>query len=152
MLPLYEEDRRVIAILAPDQDLEWYPEPSLELLEKYMNYLKIHIPAGIWLTGREDTGQFSWETRFVWGDDPDSDPEYIEQRKQRASFQDTYRFNHIVGIADEWDIGILIEIIRKTDGAKFHLPLHDFEGKGNPKEIDLIIEDYSSWAVNHYHV
>ncbi len=117
-----------------------------------MSYLKAQLPRGTLLAGREDVGVFSWESKYVWDEDQEFKEEHKEMKKTHASLDDIFQLIKIIGINDEWEIGILAEVTRKPDAGRFHLPLHDLEGKGNTKKIDQIIEDYSGWMVNHYYI
>ena len=61
---------RICAILCPeipaDEDGEFEPpEASLDLIEKYLNFLTPYLEPNLRLRAIESMGYFSWEERYI---------------------------------------------------------------------------------------
>ena len=146
-----EDDfERICAILIPEQPLgadedEFEPpEASLDMIERYHDFLIPKLPVGLRLTGREDMGYFGWEERFIWGaGNPD---DYERLKRERGSYKDKFLFLKL----DEYDeeVGILVKVRRINDKKLFTIPLADLDTCTEKCKEHRLIDDYATWIVN----
>ena len=121
------------------------PEVNLENLEKYRDFLEVHIEFPCYLTGIED---FDWEEFYVLG--PGDEEEYEELKKTRPSYTDIFEFIGFHEMLTETR-GIFANVQRKSDGKKFELPLADLKATDKKSQNYQLLHDFSVWLINYYH-
>ncbi len=136
-----EEDRRILEALGAKEDDDI--SVSDETLSRYLDYLKENLALPCIVTGRED---FSWEEYYVIG--PGKKSEYEKLKKTRPSYTDEFE---IMDFHDEFgDMGEpLVHVRRISDKKEFDLPLADLEAVDEESRNAQLLDDFSSWFVNH---
>jgi len=142
---LDDDEKRIASILVPDQNIADLPDVSLEMLEKYYQYLSQKLPDNLLLTGQESLGYFAWEEKFDWG--YGSEKEYDQLKKQRASYHDRFKLIELKNIDSTH--GIVAAVLRINDNKKFDIPLADLEVCNENSDEYVLLEDYSMWFVNY---
>jgi hypothetical protein len=142
---LDDDEKRIAHILAPGQKIGALPVVSLEMLDKYYQYLSQNLPANLRLTGQESVGYFAWEEKFDFG--YGSEKEYDRLRKQQASYHDKFKLICLKNIDPVY--GIVVTVLRITDNKKFNIPLADLEACDGHSNEYVLIKDYSMWFVNY---
>lgn len=142
---LDDDEKRVAGILVPGQSIEDLPDVSLEMLEKYFQYLSQNLPSDLLLTGQESLGYFAWEEKFDWA--YGSENEHKKLRKKRASYHDQFKLINLKSIDQNY--GIIVTVSRTSDDKNFDIPLVDLEACDENSNEHVLVEDYSMWFVNY---
>lgn len=140
-----ESEKRIADILVLGERIEDLPDVSLEMLEKYFQYLSQNLPDNLLLTGQESMGHFAWEEKFDFG--YGSQKEYDQLRKQKASYHDKFKLLRLKNIDPSF--GIIAAVSRISDNKKFDIPLADLEACDENAIEYVVLEDYSMWFVNY---
>jgi hypothetical protein len=140
-----DDEKRIADILLPGQKIEDLPDVSLEMLEKYFQYLSMNLPNDLLLTGQESLGYFAWEEKFDFG--YGSQKEYDQLRKQKASYHDKFKLLKLKNIDPGY--GIIAAVSRISDNKKFDIPVVDLEACDENSTEYVLLEDYSMWFANY---
>lgn len=143
---------RICAILCPeipaDEDGEFDPpEASLELIEKYLNFLTPYLEPNLRLHAIESTGYFSWEERYIWSGNNSLKKEHKKLMQEYASTSDFLKLVSIDGIDKE--TGILVKVRRPKDKKLFVIPLSDLKTVDENIIACQFIEDYACYITNY---
>jgi len=141
-----DDEKRIADILVPGQKIEDLPDVSLEMLEKYFQYLSQNVKGNLLLTGQESMGYFAWEEKFDFG--YGSQKEYDQLRKQKASYHDKFKLLRLKNIDPSY--GIIAAVSRISDNKKFDIPLADLEACDENTTEYMLLDDYSMWFVNYH--
>lgn len=127
---------------------EEVPSVEADTLRTYFNYLKDNLEVPCLLTGIESMGYFGWEERFDFG--YGSQAEYERLRKERGSYHDSYDLEQFEAVIDEvgWNVDIIVNVKRTTDGNRFTIPLSELEAVDQASDSYVLLNDYTVWMVN----
>lgn len=126
-----DDMERICAVLCPEtpanEDGEFEPpRASMELLKKYLNFLRPYLETGLRFQAIESMGYFSWEERYLWSNNnPYLKKEHKNLMKEYASTADLLKLVSIEGIDEE--SGILVKVRRSKDKKQFIIPLADLK-------------------------
>jgi hypothetical protein len=135
-----EEEKRIAAIFGRKFRAPWVSGKTLAI---YQAYLTEHLKLPFQVTGRED---FPWEERYVFGHG--SNAEYERMKKTNPSYTDTFELLGFEDHPNDWS-GIQARIKRITDKKVFVMGLDWLEAIDEKSPNHQLLEDYSSWFVNH---
>lgn len=143
---------RVCAILCPedpaDEDGEFEPPAaSIEIIEKYLNFLEPYLEPNLRLQAIESMGYFSWEERYIWSKNSSLKKEHKKLMQEYASVSDFLKLVSVHGIDEQ--TGILVKVRRPKDKKLFVIPLSDLKTVEKDSLVAQFIEDYACYITNY---
>jgi hypothetical protein len=137
----YEEQKKRIALILSDGDINTDLGRSPKTVQKYLNYLKENIEFPCIMTGIED---FPWEEKFIFGSDDEE--EYENLKKTNPSYKDIFE---LLEFDDTPNDQIIVQVRRLKDKKKFYLALDYLESIDKNTKNYQLLDDYACWYVNY---